>query len=162
VAPPDYWPLADVIAVVRAEHKVVGSTAGHALAGTSPLQVARVQSTPRRFQACKQALLSRDFEQLVPIVELEALAMHAVMLTSTPSLVYWEPVTVQLIKAVRDWRAQGVPVAFTIDAGPNVHCLCPVDAAAQVRALLEGEVGVEQVLVATVGGPSRLVDSHLF
>lgn len=161
IAPPEHWPLADVIAIVAAEHKDVGSTPGHALADTSPLQSARVESTPARFGACKAALLERDFDRLAPVVELEALAMHAVMFTSTPPLIYWTPTTLRLMEAVRAWRRQGLPVAFTIDAGPNVHCLCPLEAAELVEQRLRAIPGVRQMVRATPGGPSRLVTAHL-
>jgi diphosphomevalonate decarboxylase len=162
IAPPEHWTLVDVIAVVDAEHKAVGSTAGHALADTSPLQAARVASTLARFEACKAALLERDFDRLASIVELEALAMHAVMLTSSPPLIYWAPATLRLIQAVQTWRAAGLPVAFTIDAGPNVHCLCLQEAAAEVELRLQNVQGVQQVIRATPGGPARLLKEHLF
>lgn len=162
IAAPDHWALADVIAIVAAGHKDVGSTPGHAMAGSSPLQEARVSSTPARFEACRCALLERDFERLAPVVEMEALIMHAVMLTSTPPLIYWAPATITLMQAVRAWRAEGLPVAFTIDAGPNVHCLCPVEVAAQVEERLRSVPGVQQVMCAAPGGPAVLVESHLF
>lgn len=162
IAPPEHWALADVVAIVAAEHKDVGSTSGHALAGTSPLQAARVSSTAERFEACKAALLARDFAALAPVVELEALAMHAVMMTSNPPLIYWAPETLSLMTAVRAWREGGLPVAFTIDAGPNVHCLCPLEFAGQVEERLQALPGVQQVLRATPGGPARLLEAHLF
>lgn len=158
IAPPDHWALADVIAIVDTEHKAVSSWSGHELAGTSPLQAARVASTPARFEACKAALLARDFERLAPLVELEALAMHAVMLSSTPPLIYWAPATLRLIEAVRAWRDAGLPVAFTIDAGPNVHCLCPLEVAGQVEERLWAVPSVQQVIRALPGGPTRLVE----
>jgi diphosphomevalonate decarboxylase len=162
IAPPDHWALVDVIAIVASEHKDVGSTPGHALADTSPLQSARVATTPARFEGCRMALLERDFERLAPLVELEALAMHAVMITSTPPLFYWEPTTLELIQAVRRWRQSGLPLAFTIDAGPNVHCLCPAEVADQVVERLSVLSGVQQVIRAMPGGPVRLVPDHLF
>ena len=30
-----------------------------------------------------------------------------------------------IMHAVQAWRAEGMPVCYTIDAGPNVHVLCP-------------------------------------
>jgi diphosphomevalonate decarboxylase len=162
IAPVGHWALADVIAIVAPEHKDVGSTSGHALADTSPLQAARVESTAVRFEACKAAVLARDFERLAPVVELEALTMHAVMLTSTPPLIYWAPATLRLMEGVQAWRAEGLPVAFTIDAGPNVHCLCPLEVAGQVEERLRSVPGVQQVMRATPGGPARLVETHLF
>ena len=62
IALPQHWALVDHVAIVRTVHKPVGSTEGHALADTSPLQFARVADTPpRRLDFCRTAILSRDF-----------------------------------------------------------------------------------------------------
>ena len=156
IAPPDYWDLRDVIAVVSQQHKAVGSTAGHALARTSPLQAARVAAVPERLARCRAAVLARDFGRFADIVEADSDLMHAVMLTSTPPLLYWEPITVAIMKSVRRWRSEGLPVCFTIDAGPNVHCLCPADLAAEVERRLHDNLDIKRVLVAAPGGPARL------
>jgi diphosphomevalonate decarboxylase len=158
MAPADHWDLRDVIAIVESAHKATGSTEGHALADTSPLQAARVASTPARLERCQAAVISRDFPALAEVIEQDALAMHAVMMTSTPSLVYWRPATLAVVQAVRTWRNAGWAVAFTIDAGPNVHCICPAEVAPQVESLIRSLPGIEQVLTSEVGGPSRLVD----
>ena len=88
--------------------------------------------------------------------------MHAVMMTSDPPLLYWAPVTLTLMTAVRAWREGGLPVAFTIDAGPNVHCLCPLEVAGKVEGRLRVIEGVQQVIRTTPGGAARLVGTHLF
>jgi len=157
IAPPDHWTLRDVVAVISKAHKAVGSTGGHALAGTSPLQAARVASAPERLRVCREALLARDFAALAEVVEADSNLMHAVMMTSTPPLYYWEPMTLGIMKAVREWRAEGVPVCFTIDAGPNVHCLCPAEAAPEVERRLHA-LGVSEILIAGPGGGARLIE----
>ncbi|NIQ77742.1 MAG: diphosphomevalonate decarboxylase, partial [Anaerolineae bacterium] len=60
------------------------------------------------------------------------------------------------------WRADGVPVNFTIDAGPNVHLVCEAAKAAQVQARAHALPGVLDILVSGPGGPARLVEEHLF
>jgi len=62
IAPPEHWALVDCVAIVNASHKKTGSTEGHALARTSPLQVGRVADTPRRLDICRTAILKKDFE----------------------------------------------------------------------------------------------------
>src|SRR3972149_3989451 len=99
VAPPDHWALRDVVAVISKAHKAVGSTGGHALAGTSPLQAARVASAPGRPRVCREARPARDFAALAEVVEADSNLMHAVMMTSTPPLYYWEPMTLGIMKA---------------------------------------------------------------
>ncbi len=124
-APPQHWNLVDVIAIVSREHKQVGSSAGHETAASSALQPARVASAPARCDAVKSAILRRDFDHFASVVEEDSNLMHAVMMTSQPPLFYWDPLSLVIMKAVRRWRQQeGIPVCYTLDAGPNVHCIC--------------------------------------
>ncbi|PKN93037.1 MAG: diphosphomevalonate decarboxylase [Chloroflexi bacterium HGW-Chloroflexi-6] len=157
IAPPEHWALADCVAIVAAGHKATGSTEGHALAQTSQLQAARVADATRRLDACRRAVLERDFATFAAIIELDSDMMHAVMMTSQPPLFYWKPATLAVMETIRSWRRDGLQVAYTIDAGPNVHVICPQPEMAQVTALLREIPGVTQVLTATVGGPARLV-----
>lgn len=159
LAPPEHWLLYDCIAVVSTTHKPVGSTQGHALAKTSPLQAARVADAPRRLALCRQAIQQRDFEALAAVIEQDAHLMHAVMQTSTPPLLYWEPATLAVMHEVHRLRAQGIPAAYTIDAGPNVHVICPAEALSVVQQTLQAIPGVRQVLTAAPGGPARLLPS---
>jgi diphosphomevalonate decarboxylase len=161
IAPPRHWDLADCIAIVAAGHKAVGSSAGHALAASSILQPARVADTPRRMDVCRQAILAKDFEALAEIVELDCNLMHAVMLTSRPALIYWEPATLELIRAVQTWRASGLSVCYTIDAGANVHVITPASSAAAVQERLAQMPGVQRVMTAHPGGPARLIDAKI-
>lgn len=157
IAPPEFWPLADCIAILSASQKAVGSSEGHTLAGTSPLQAARVADAPRRLDICRQAILKRDFTALAEIVELDSNLMHAVMFTSQPPLFYWTPESITVMQAVMAWRKAGLPVCYTLDAGPNVHVLCPLAKSEEIRARVMQIQGVKQVLNARVGGAARIV-----
>ena len=161
IAPADHWPLTDCIAILSTGQKKVSSTEGHHLAPTSPLQSARLADTPRRLDLCRNAILDRDFDSLAAILELDSDIMHAVMMTSTPSLVYWQPETLAVFHRIREWRASGLPAAYTVDAGPNVHVICPAPHAQEVVKRLQDITGVQQVLQAKVGGPAALVESAM-
>ncbi len=158
IAAPDHWDLCDCVAIVSAGHKKTGSTEGHAIAATSPLQSARLADTTRRLDLCRRAVLERDFNAMAEIMELDSDMMHAVMMTSSPALHYWQPASMTVMQSVRAWRAEGLPVAYTVDAGPNVHVLCPSGVQKEAEARLRNLPGVENVLVASVGGPARLVE----
>jgi diphosphomevalonate decarboxylase len=157
IASPEHWDLADCVAIVSRGHKKTGSTEGHALAGTSPLQNARVEDAPRRLGLCRRAILERDFEALSAVVELDSDMMHAVMMTSTPGLFYWQSASVAVMEAVRKWRRRGMPVCYTVDAGPNIHVICPREYIGETEKNLRALPGVQDVLVAGVGGPARIV-----
>jgi diphosphomevalonate decarboxylase len=161
IAPQDHWDLVDCIAVISREHKLTGSTEGHAHAVTSPLQAARLDDAPRRLEICRQAVLNCDFSSLVEIIELDSNLMHAVMMTSRPPLFYWLPATMAVMHAIRAARDQGLSACYTIDAGPNVHVICLGNAAGETVTLLEAVPGVRAVLKAKVGGPARLVEDPL-
>jgi diphosphomevalonate decarboxylase len=156
IASPEHWDLCDCVAVISREHKPTGSTEGHALAHTSPLQKARVDGAPQRLTQCRNAILARDFEAFAEVTELDNNLMHAVMMTSRPQLIYWQPATIAIMKAVQSWRAAGLAACYTIDAGPNVHVICERADQEQVEARLRQITGVQDVLVAKPGGPTRL------
>jgi len=157
IAAADHWDLVDCIAIVSEETKSVGSTEGHKLASTSPLQAARVQDAQRRLDLCRDAIQNRDFEAFTQIVELDCHLMHSVMMTSQPALHYWLPASLAVMQAVRNWREGGLSVCYTLDAGPNVHVLCPKETAANVCSQLQEIDGVKRVFSSGVGGPAHLV-----
>ncbi len=159
IAPADHWALADCIAIVSAAHKKTGSTEGHAIAETSPLQAARVADAPRRLDLCRAAILNRDFDSLASIVELDSDMMHAVMMTSSPALHYWQSASIAVMESVRSWRRDGTPACYTVDAGANVHVLCPENDAQEIASRLREIDGVKDVLTARVGGPAEIVEN---
>ena len=157
IAPPNHWNLVDCIAIVSTSHKKTGSTEGHSIAETSPLQAARVADAPRRLEICRKAILERDFNTFASIVELDSDMMHSVMMTSTPALHYWKPSSLEVMNCVREWRAEGIQACYTLDAGPNVHVLCPEPEAQGIQKRLRQINGVENVLVARAGGPTVIL-----
>jgi diphosphomevalonate decarboxylase len=162
LVPPSHWDLRDVVAVVSREHKAVGSYDGHALAASSPFYRARLGAVPGLLEVVRDAVMARDLAALGQAAEADALAMHGVMMTSSPSLLYWHPATIEVLSAVRAWRHEGLSVYFTLDAGPNVHCLCRTADAGRVEARLRALPGVLEVLSSGPGEGVRTVDYHLF
>ncbi len=161
IASPAHWDLVDLVVIVQADEKPVGSSEGHSLAWASPLQAARVQDAPRRLDTCRKAILDRDFDALASVVEQDSNLMHAVMMTSNPPLFYWEPASLSVMKLIPQWRGSGLAVCYTLDAGPNIHVICQADAAVETQKRLEQISGVKQILKATPGGPAHILkDVH--
>jgi diphosphomevalonate decarboxylase len=158
IAPPDHWRLSDCIAIIRKKPKAITSAEGHLRARTSPIQNARVLDTTRRLDICRRAIQTRDFEALATIVEQDSTLMHAVMMTSSPPLYYWEPTSIEVMQAVMEWRTKGIPACFTLDAGANVHVLCPASYSGQVTNMLKSLPGVIEVLLSAPGGRAVLMD----
>jgi len=115
------WKLHDTILLFSNEHKKVPSTAGHALATSSPRFAARLQGLSARLALVEASVLARDLQNLGPLLETEALEMHAIAESSDPSVVYTLPETRRFLDHLR--RQPGRDVFFTLDAGPNVHLI---------------------------------------
>ena len=162
LAPAGHWPLVDVVAVVSTTYKPVPSEAGHALAGSSPFLAARLDTLDETLAACRDAIRRRDLPALGAVAEADALSMHAVAMTSQPPAWYWSCGTLAVLEALRAWRAEGLPVYFTIDAGPNVHLLTLPAYAGEVVARLAAMPEAGQSLVCGPGPGAALVDEHLF
>lgn len=162
LAPVDHLDLHDVVVVLSEGEKKVGSLEGHALAGTSPLNAGRVGRVPTLLHEVREGVRARDVRRLGEAAEEDAYLMHAVMMTSRPSLLYWAPETVAGLHAVRRWREEGLSVYATIDAGPNLHLLCPAGEAPEVARRAREELGVANVLDNGPGEGARLIGRHLF
>jgi diphosphomevalonate decarboxylase len=161
IAPQEHWDLVDFIVLVSKEHKKTGSSQGHRIADSSPLQKVRVADAKRRLDICRQALLEKNFQDFAEIVELDSNMMHSVMMTSDPPLYYWQPATLEIMAAVQSWRSEGLQVCFTIDAGPNLHLICPAEASQAVKRKLGALVNVKSILTCTPGGPARLLEPEI-
>ena len=148
IAPSDHWDLVDIIAIVSRRHKRVGSSEGHRTADSSILQAARVGTADERLRKAKGAIMRRDFSALAGIVEEDSNLMHAVMMTSDPPLFYWQPLSLAVMRAARRWRLEDdLRVCYTLDAGPNVHCICvaaDADRVAERLAALSPDIEIIQ------------------
>ncbi len=160
IASAEHWDLRDLVAVVDTSPKEVSSREGHRRASSSPFFDPRLDHLDDRRDAVREAVLDRDFDRLAPLVEREATELHCIAMSSRPPIHYWRPATLAVLEAVRALRADGVAACATMDAGPNVHVLCPATAAAAVADRLEGHPEVETLIRDGVGpGPTDDVPS---
>ena len=156
----DAWPLKVVIAITDENRKSVSSSLGMKTSEeTSPYYGAWVSSTAEDYQAALGAVARQDFEQLSELSEASCLKMHGVMQSSQPAMIYWRPATLACIHRVRALREEGVPVFFTIDAGPQVKAVCLPDAASAVEDALREVPGVLTTHTVGLGEGARVVRS---
>ena len=143
-----------VVIVLSEERKTIGSTeAMRATMRTSPLYPAWVEAGREDLRAALAAVRERDLPRLGEVVEANALGMHAAMIASRPSIMYWLPRTIEALHAVRAVREEGLPAWATIDAGPNVKVLTRgADAGAVVAALRDRLPGAAMTVRRPGGG----------
>ncbi|GAC1628715.1 MAG: diphosphomevalonate decarboxylase [Nevskia sp.] len=153
------WPLSVAVAITSTAEKAIGSTEGmNRTADTSPYQQAWIATQDADLAEARAAIIARDFERLADISEHSCLKMHALALAAKPGLLYWNAATMAAMHRVRELRAQGLPVFFTIDAGPQLKAVCLPSASAAVAAALREVPGVLNVVETGLGGDARLID----
>lgn len=161
--PPSYWPLCDLTAIVQEEKKKVSSTQGHQLASQNPFLKARLKLVKENLGKIKQAFKNKDFSLLGQVLESEALSLHAVMLTSQPALIYWQPATLAVMHRVIQLReSQKIESYFTIDAGPNVHLICLAKDVLKLKKEVQKIPGVKKIIVNQPSSGAHLLNRHLF
>jgi diphosphomevalonate decarboxylase len=155
----DEWPLSIVVAITDRQRKAVGSSSGMArTAASSPFYPAWLASAPENLADMRRAIAARDLTALGELAEHSCLKLHALLLTATPALIYWNAATVAALHAVRELRGEGVPVYFTIDAGPQLKALCAPEDAEAVAAALARVPGVEETRVSGLGAAAHLTE----
>ncbi|MDT8438751.1 MAG: diphosphomevalonate decarboxylase [Wenzhouxiangellaceae bacterium] len=152
LAPAEHWPLKVVIAISDRGRKAVGSTAGmQRTAHTSPFYRDWVENQPRDLDQARTAIAERDFDALADVAEASALTMHGLAMSARPGLLYFNATTIECLHRIRQLRADGTPVFFTVDAGPQVKAICLPEALATVRTALADVAGVTELLEAGLG-----------
>ena len=106
--------------------------------------------------AARAAIAARDFDALATVAEHNCLKMHSIMWASRPPVVYWNAATLRCLETVRGLQADGVPVFFTIDAGPQVKAVCLPEAADRVAAALQATDGVRNIMSTGLGRGARV------
>lgn len=152
------WPLRVVVAITTRAKKTVSSRDGmDDSRRTSPFYRDWVATVQGDLTDARSAVQDRNFGKLADTSEASCLAMHAVMLSTRPGLVYWNAATVECIHRIRALRRDGTPVFFTIDAGPQVKAVCLPEHTSQVAATLNDVHGVEETLVSGLGEGARVI-----
>ncbi len=159
---PDYWDIVDIVCVLTDEVKDVSTTEGQKRAATSPFYEVRQQKIKDKIAKIKTYLKEKNFQAFGELVEAEALELHAIMLTSQPSLIYLNPATIAVMKAVKKWRDEGLPVHFTLNTGQNIHVICQKSIAEDVVKRVKMFPETKKVIYNLPSIGVRVVDGHLF
>ena len=140
---PAFRSMKDSVMVVSDREKEVSSRAGHALMESHPYAAQRYRMAAGNMLDLIRALQEGDRDAFIRITEVEALNLHALMMSSDPSYLLIEPNTLNIVNSVRRFRKENnVPVCFTLDAGPNVHIIYPAENDKEVKKLIVNELAL--------------------
>ncbi len=146
---PSLHGLRDAVCIVSSGEKEVSSRAGHSQMKDHPFLSARILQAQHNYRELLEALKAGDWHRVGEITEVEALTLHAMMMTSNPGYILLAPKSLDVIRLVRSFRASsGVPLYFTIDAGPNMHLLYRDEDHQKVETFIKHELSIflEKVL----------------
>ncbi len=137
-----YSDFQDTILIVSTSEKSVSSTAGHELMNDHAYAATRYAVALNNIHRICDVMKRGDLiDTFITIVESEALQLHALMMCGDSPFMLMEPGTVAIIKEVWRYRkATGIPVCFTLDAGPNVHLLYPSQYTSDVLLWIKNEL----------------------
>lgn len=158
---PDIVPLKDAILIVSSEKKMVSSSLGHQLMETHPFAESRYKKANENLGLLLETLKTGNRERFISIVENEALMLHGMMLSSDPGYFLILPNTLHMIEEIKKFRAESDAfIAFTLDAGPNVHVLYhqndSIDIEKFIKERLLPYCENEQVIMDEMGnGPKK-------
>ena len=82
--------------------------------------------------------------------------MHAAAMAARPPLLYWNGATLECLTRSGGCAREGVPVFFTIDAGPQVKAICLPRRAADVERCLAARPGVLEFSHSRLGAGAEL------
>lgn len=162
IFPSEYWDINIVSILISEKEKKTGSSEGQKLAKTSPFFSARLIKIDEKIKKLKQFIKEKNFAKFGELIEREALELHAITMTSTPALIYWQPETIKLINLIWEWRGKGLFVYFTIDAGPNLDLICQNKNLRKLINKLKTVVEIKKYIVSWPYEGTRLSDNHLF
>lgn len=140
-AGPAFSSLFDAILIISPDKKSISSSQGHALMENHPYASARYQQAGKNIRDIRRAIIGNDLKTFIQVTENEALVLHSLMMSSDPAFLLLKPGTLQVLSRIQQLRREtGASVAFTLDAGPNVHLIYPGYEREKVLAFLRDEL----------------------
>ncbi|MBS1964045.1 MAG: hypothetical protein JST04_17665 [Bdellovibrionales bacterium] len=116
-------PLSDLVVVVSAGEKKVGSSEAHRRVRTSPHWEGRTIRAANRYADLRRALARGEFAALREIADADFRDMHRLFESSEPPFSYFAPGTEAVLAFLGSFAEGNAPIAVTMDAGPNVHVI---------------------------------------
>ena len=158
----DYWDILDIVVIVSDEKKMLSTSEGHNLAKSSVFFPVRLSHIRDKIKVIKYLLKQKNFEKFGEFIEAEALELHAIMLTSHPSLIYWLSGTLHIMRFVKKCRSDGLSVYFTVNTGQDIHLIIKEKNKNALLNRLKNLLEVKNIIVNRPSQGGRLSDKHLF
>lgn len=126
--------LAIGLMTLTSAEKAIGSTQGmQQTLASCPLFNAWPDFANQSVERLVKHIEQGDIDELMSEAEHNAMTMHATMIATKPSILYWQAESVAVMHQIWALRQQGLDIYFTMDAGPNIKLLFKRNDEAVVR-----------------------------
>lgn len=136
--------------------KKVGSTEGMMLASTSAYFETAVSEGEQNITRLQEAMKNNDWRTFGKVIEDECFRLHMLCMTSTPNILYWRGVTVEVFQKLLEMREMGTEAFFTVDAGPHVHVVCQGKDTEKVKKSLSEVAGIKRIIECGIGEGAKI------
>ncbi|HCX98994.1 MAG TPA: diphosphomevalonate decarboxylase, partial [Bacteroidales bacterium] len=114
----------DAILIIDSGKKELSSTLGHGLMQNHPFATVRYEQANQNLDKITESLKLGDEQGFAQVVENEAMTLHALLLSSVPSVSLLKPNTLKALERLKAFRTSSrLNFTFTLDAGANIHIL---------------------------------------
>ncbi len=142
-----YWgEVIDLIAITSHEKKKIPSRAGmKQTVETNPFFTQRKTSAEKRLREVREAYRQKDLDALASLIMADSNEMHALMLSTVPSIRYLDSSSLKIMDAIEELNASegGNIAGYTFDAGPNAHIITLKKYERKISSMLADIKGLE-------------------
>lgn len=133
--------LNDTILIVSTEKQKIFKSIDHEIMHNHSYSTIRFEQAKQHSIQMLDIIRNQDYFAFCQLVEEEALTLHALMMSASPSYLLLFPGTINIISKVRAFREKSeIPICFTLDAGPNVHLLYPNKYKSVIKQFIKDEL----------------------
>ncbi|NLA78928.1 MAG: diphosphomevalonate decarboxylase [Erysipelothrix sp.] len=147
-----------VIMIDASEKRIASRQAMEISKTTSWIYKEWVKRANEQAQVMEAAIKKQDFHQIGSIAQDNALSMHMTMMSSKPSIVYFQPETIEIMHHLLTLQATCKDFYFTMDAGPNIKVLVMHQDKEVVRNKLLKFVTPEKLIYSHYGREAHLLE----
>ena len=162
IFPENHWNISIISAIINYGEKKVKSTEGMRLVLENPFLKLRLKRIKQKIEKLKKYIELKKFTAFGELIEKEALELHAMILTSSSPIIYWEPMTIKLMKLIQQWRKEGLECYFTIDAGPHLKIIIEDKNKQKILNKLSTIQGLANLIVNKPCKGTQTSEEHLF
>lgn len=155
------WDIGMIAVILNDKKKKVLSRVGMSqTVKTCPFYPQWVDSAKEDLKNIKSAIADRDLKRVGEIAESSSLKMHATMMSTQPSIIYFEEKTISVIKLVKQMREEGILAYFTMDAGPNIKIITNSQYKDTIIERLNSILGADKIVYSEVGHDLEIMEEE--